>query len=70
MARKSIQSHVLRRAVKVLGGEIRAAKLIGVSQPKLGLYLDDVQRTPEAVFVRVVDLLVDNELDRLSEQQA
>lgn len=68
MARKSIQSYVLVRAVKVLGGETRAAKLIGVSQPKLGFYLDDLLHIPEAVFVRVVDLLVENEIDRLSEE--
>lgn len=65
MARKTLQAYALLRAVNILGGKAEVAKLLRISQTKMNLYLGDLHPVPEAVFLRIIDILVDDELQRL-----
>lgn len=64
--RRAKSLHALARAVSVIGGIEEAARRLGTSQTGLMLYLEDVQLVPEAVFPRIVDVLLEDELARLS----
>jgi len=68
MARASLHMYALRRAVDVLGGVAELATRLGLSQTRLNLYLADLAPIPEAVFLRIVDVLTDHEVARLSDE--
>ena len=68
MARASLHMYALRRAVGVLGGVTPLAKRLGISQTKVNLYLADLAPVPETVFLRIVDILTEDELMRLSNE--
>lgn len=64
MARKSLQARALTRAVEILGA-VELSRRLGVSQTRLNLYADGFEPMPEALFLRVVDVLVDVQLAEL-----
>jgi len=68
MAGKTMQVYALARAAEILGGAARLARRLGISQTRLRLYLDDVERLPQALFLKLVDVLSDAEMKKLAEE--
>ena len=68
MARKSVQAYALFRAVNILGGTADVAKLLGISQTKLKVYLEGLQAVTDVVFLKVIDFLFDKEMERLAKE--
>lgn len=69
MARPLLQTHMLARAAKALGGVEPLARALGLSQVRLTLYEEGFQLLPQPLFLKLVDLLVNEEVARLGEQQ-
>lgn len=65
MAGKTLHAHALLRAIKIAGGVAKTAKRLGISETRLGLYLEDFESTPDAVFLRIIDILADDQLGNL-----
>jgi predicted transcriptional regulator len=57
MSTPDARRHLLEQAATRLGGAEKLAKKLGVSQRALKLYLHGAAPLPDAVFLRLVDLL-------------
>lgn len=68
MAGKTMQVYALARAAEILGGAARLARRLGISQTRLSLYLDGVERLPQPLFLKLVDVLSDAEMKKLAEE--
>ena len=68
MAGKSLQAYALARAAAILGGAAALATRLSISQTRLKLYLDDLERLPQAVFLKIVDVLSDDEIANLAKE--
>lgn len=66
MADKTLQAYALARVAKVLGGDEPLARRLGISQPKLKLYLEDLDTLPQALFLKIVDVLVDDQITKIA----
>ena len=56
----------LRRAAEIIGGEQRLALYLGVTPSHLALWIRSAADTPDAVFLRAVDIVLEHELTELS----
>lgn len=68
MAGKSLQAYAIARAATILGGAEALARCLSISQSRLKLYLDDLERLPQALFLKVVDVLSDDEMAKLAKE--
>jgi hypothetical protein len=57
----------MRRAAQILGGVEALRAHLQVSMSKLSSWMSGETRPPDAVFLRVVDLLSDDELSTLKQ---
>ena len=60
-----IQNRALHRAAEILGGADELAKHLGVPQSYLRVWLDG-KPIPATVSMRVIDIIVDHEMETLS----
>jgi len=51
---------VLQRAVQLLGSERAVARQLRVPMPELFIWMRGAEETPQVVFLRAVDLLIDH----------
>jgi hypothetical protein len=56
----------LIRAAEAVGGELELATALGVSSSKLDRWIRELEPMPDAVFLKIVDLLEAFELSRLA----
>ena len=61
-SRNSVHSRALVRAVKILGGVEALSAHLGTSQAQVVLWMNGHQLPPQHIFLRVVDVLCDNDL--------
>lgn len=64
-----MQVYALARAAQILGGEAQLARQLGVSQWTLSFYRDSLERLPQALFLKLVDVLSAEEMRRLAEER-
>jgi Putative antitoxin of bacterial toxin-antitoxin system, YdaS/YdaT len=55
----SVQSRALQKAAELLGGRKKLAERLGVKVAEIEIWIAGGQATPREVFLRVVDLLID-----------
>jgi hypothetical protein len=55
----TVQARAVRRAAEILGDDALAIRL-GVTQERLRLWMQDIVRPPESVFLEVVDIIGDH----------
>jgi hypothetical protein len=55
----SVYSRALRRAAELLGGREKLAKILQVPAVELDKWLAEREKPPRDVFLRVVDLILD-----------
>jgi len=55
----SVHSRALRKAVEILGDRARLARYLQVPESELQKWLEDQAKPPRAIFLRVVDLIID-----------
>jgi hypothetical protein len=67
--RQSVYIRVLRRASEVLGGAEALRTYLGVSDTRLGFWLDGNLAPPDDVVFRLVDLVMENGASRAAPQQ-
>jgi hypothetical protein len=60
-----VRSQALHRAADILGGSRPLRAYLNVSALLLGMWLSGVQPPPTDVFLKVVDLIVEKDLDSL-----
>ncbi len=60
----------LRRAAEIVGGEQRLALYLGLTPSHLALWIRSAADTPDAVFLRAVDIVLEHELTQLSPKSA
>lgn len=65
MPAPQVHSRALKRAVEIAGGPAALAREIGVPRAVLELYLAGQDETPPEVFLRVVDIIVDYDIEAL-----
>jgi hypothetical protein len=65
--RKTVYSRALARAAKILGSTEALRAYLNVSTRGLELWMHGYARPPDHVFLRVVDLLTECELQKLQE---
>ena len=70
MSGKTLQSYALARAATILGGEEPLARRLGISHTKLDLYLEDVDTLPQELFLKIVDVLVDDQMAKIAEDKS
>jgi len=66
----SLQARAMQRAVDLLGGVPQLAGRLGMSRAVLKAYLDDRLAMPQALFLRIVDIITDDRVVACSERQA
>ena len=66
----TVQARALRRAVEILGGIEEAEQYLGLPSALLTLWLSEKARTPESVFLRVVDLITEHDIAALGKTNA
>jgi hypothetical protein len=65
----TVQARAVRRAAEILGDDVLAVRL-GVSHERLHLWMHGVVRPPESVFLQVVDIIGDHDLQALRNEVA
>ena len=60
-----VRSQALNRAAEILGGTRPLRAYLNVSALVLGMWMSGAQLPPTDVFLKVVDLIVEKDLDRL-----
>jgi hypothetical protein len=55
----SVHSRALRKAAEILGGRAKLARYLRVPEAELQKWLEDQGKPPTAIFLRAVDLIVD-----------
>jgi hypothetical protein len=59
MKRMSVQARALHRASAVIGGLVALSRYLGVSDQNVREWMFDVGSPPNGVFLRVIDLLLE-----------
>jgi hypothetical protein len=62
-----VRACALRRAADILGGNRPLRAYLNVSALVLGMWMSGAQPPPTDVFLKVVDLIVEKDLDRMRE---
>ena len=60
-----VRSQALQRAADILGGRRPLRAYLNVSALVLGMWMSGAQPPPTDVFLKVVDLIVEKDLDSL-----
>jgi hypothetical protein len=60
-----VRSQALQRAAAILGGRRPLRAYLNVSALVLGMWMSGAQPPPTDVFLKVVDLIVEKDLDAL-----
>jgi hypothetical protein len=55
----SVYSRALSRAAELLGGRDKLAKILQVPTAELDKWISDKAKPPREIFLRVVDLIID-----------
>jgi hypothetical protein len=63
----NVHARAIQRAAQIVGGVEALRAHLGVSMNDLRRWMDGEARPPDAVFLRVVDLLADDELATLKQ---
>ena len=66
----TVQARALRRALEILGDMDKAEEYLGLPGPLLALWLSEQVKTPDSVFLRVVDLITDHDIAALRNTRA
>jgi hypothetical protein len=61
----AVRTRALRRAASILGGKPRLRAYLNVPALILGMWMSGVTPPPTDVFLKVVDLIVDKDLESL-----
>ena len=59
-----LQSTLLRRAAQITGGYSQLCEYLGVSEARLRLWLAGSVRLPDPVFLKAVDLVLQDDIAR------
>ena len=59
MAAASVYSRTLQKAAELIGGRKKLCRHLNVPQAELQRWIDDAAKPPMGVFLRAVDLLID-----------
>jgi hypothetical protein len=62
---KNVRTHAVRRAAEILGGSRPLRAYLNVSALLIGLWISGAATPPTDVFLKVVDLIVEKDLDSL-----
>ena len=65
----TVYARTLRRAAELLGGEGALAARLGVTMHELDLWLRNLVRPPNDVFLKAADIVGEHELRVLNEQR-
>ena len=57
-----VHVQTLRRAARIVGGELKLALRLGVTPSHLALWLAGIEAPPGDIFLRAVDLVMDDKL--------
>ena len=60
-----VRAQALRRAAEILGGRSPLRAYLNVSALVLGMWMSGAQPPPTDVFLKVVDLIIEKDLDSL-----
>ena len=63
----NVHARAMQRAAQIVGGVEALRAHLEVSMSDLRRWMEGEVRPPDAVFLRVVDLLADNELETLKQ---
>jgi hypothetical protein len=61
-----LQPTLLRRAAEIVGGRQQLCEYLGVSRARLNLWLESRIRLPDPIFLRAVDLILQDDIARAS----
>lgn len=64
-----LQPTLLRRAVQIAGGADALCELLGVSDARLQLWLAARVRLPDPIFLKVVDLVLRDDIARAAQDR-
>jgi hypothetical protein len=67
---QTIHTRALKRAAEVLGGVEALQARLNVPEARLALWLEGYSGMPTNVFLQVVDILLDHEIQGLAAQSA
>ena len=69
-SRNSVHARALVRAAEILGGVEALGNHLGTSQAQVVLWMNGHQLPPQHIFLRVVDVLCDNNLAEMQNGSA
>ena len=69
MEPSEVQSRTLHRAVEIVGGPDVLAKILGVPESGLRMWLDG-RPVPSEIFLRAVDLIIDRDIQAQTDAAA
>lgn len=61
-----LQPTLLKRAIEIVGGREALCEYLGVSETRLNLWLGARVRLPDPIFLRAVDLVLQDDIARAS----
>lgn len=61
-----LQPVLLKRAAQIAGGYAQLCELLGVSETRLKLWLGGTVRLPDPIFVKAVDVVLQDDIARAS----
>ena len=59
-----VHVQTLQRAARIVGGELELALRLGVTPSHMALWLLGIEAPPGDIFLRAVDLVMDDKLQR------
>jgi hypothetical protein len=66
--RRTVYSRALERAAEILGGAEELRSFLSVRKSVLGLWMSGYGTPPDDVFLRVVDLLAEHQLQEIRQE--
>jgi DNA-binding transcriptional regulator YdaS (Cro superfamily) len=66
---KNVRTHAIRRASEILGGQRKLRKYLGVSALSLSVWIAGSEPPPTDIFLKVVDVIIDQEIDNLRKKK-
>ena len=66
---ENVRTHAIRRASEILGGQRNLRKYLGVSALSLSVWIAGSEPPPTDIFLKVVDVIVDREIDGLRKKK-
>jgi hypothetical protein len=62
---REVRTRAVRRAAKILGGTLPLRAYLNASALIVGLWISGVATPPPDIFLKVVDLIVEKDIDSL-----